>query len=278
MKYVYCIPTGGFNDQLAVLNSALEYCNKYNRILLIHKEKLYDINYESLLSCNNIIHEPDKIKNIICGDNITIHPSVFNNRMIDIFNNKIHFTFSRPAHSYKNIILSLPLHDLSENIILYVNGGGNGYPLFKKLYFQLKIKQIISDRYETLKKPYLSIQIRNTDYKCDYELLYENNIDEIHSAIEIYIATDDKKALRFFIDKGLPVKNFTTFPVASEYRSLHSSQLDPHIKFIDMLSDIYICGMSDKLITSSKGGFIRLIRNCNQNKDHLNKQFEIIDE
>lgn len=172
----------------------------------------------------------------------------------------------------------MPNSNVNEDLIVFGRrDGGDGYPLFKNLIFKPKIKQIISDRYKTLKKPYLCIQIRNTDYKCDYELLYENNKTEINSSNEIYIATDDKKALKFFIDKGLPVKNFTTFPIASEYRSLHMSQLDPHIKFIDMLSDIYICGMSDNLISSSIGGFIRLIRNCNQNKYNLNKQFELLD-
>jgi hypothetical protein len=36
--------------------------------------------------------------------------------------------------------------------------------------------------------------------------------------------------------------------------------------------------MAEKLISSSGGGFINLIRNCNKNKSDLAKQFEIIDE
>lgn len=283
MKYVYCIPRGGFVDQLGMVKVALDYCNKYNRILLVDGMKsTYNINYINYfnLPYENIVYDSTNIRNILSNDNFSIYPDIFKGQINNILEDKIIYDYSPKAFKYKNTELDLPASDISQNIIVFVRcGGGDRFRyIFGDISFQPKIKQIISDRYKTLKKPYLSIQIRNTDYKCDYELLYENNKTEIHSATEIYIATDDKKALKFFIDKGLPVKNFTTFPVASEYRSLHSSQLDPHIKFIDMLSDVYICGMSDKLISSSCGGFIRLIRSCNENKSALSRQFEIIDE
>ena len=73
-------------------------------------------------------------------------------------------------------------------------------------------------------------------------------------------------------------KNFTTYPKNDKYKDLHHSDVDPHTKFIDMLTDIYICGMAEKLISSSVGGFIRLIRSCNKNRSDLAKQFEIIEE
>jgi hypothetical protein len=56
------------------------------------------------------------------------------------------------------------------------------------------------------------------------------------------------------------------------------SDVDPHTKFVDILSDIYICGMSDKLLSSSGGGFISLIRNCHTKRVELTKQFEIVIE
>jgi len=43
-----------------------------------------------------------------------------------------------------------------------------------------------------------------------------------------------------------------------------------------MLTDVYICGMSDKLLSSSPGGFIKLIRNCNKKRFELAKQFDIV--
>jgi hypothetical protein len=34
--YVYLEPQGGFNDVMVLVNIVLDYCNKYNRILLIN--------------------------------------------------------------------------------------------------------------------------------------------------------------------------------------------------------------------------------------------------
>jgi hypothetical protein len=282
MNYVYCIPKGGFNDNLCVINRALEYCKKHNRILLvdtINSTYKVDFGIYFTFKYHNLICDSEKIREILYEKKITIYPSILNDKMNDILNNSIEFTYSKQRFTYKSIITCLPSSDVSENIVVVVAcGGGDGYSLFKSIIFKPEIRQIVNERCNLLKKPYTAIQIRNTDSICDYELLYENNKDEINSAIEIYMATDDKNALAFFIDKGLPVKNFTTYPTEDKYRNLHYSNVDPDTKFIDMLSDIYICGMSDKLISSSVGGFIRLIRSCNQNKSDLAKQFEIIDE
>ena len=282
MKYVYFILRPcGFNDQLSSIRLALDYCNKTGRSLIINKSLplfCHDLTRYFNLPINKVIYDPIELKNIIYDNDFTIYLDIQKEDVIDMVSKKYKFGFERPFYTYKSKILRFPMCDVSENLIIFGGStGGGGYPLFKDLIFKPEIKKIINDRYNKLIKPYIAIQIRNTDYKSDYEVLYENNKDEINSAIEIYIATDDKNALAFFIDKGLPVKNFTTYPSKDKYKSLHTSDIDPHTKFIDMLSDIYICGMSDKLISSSVGGFIRLIRACNKNKPDLAKQFEIID-
>ena len=283
MNYVYCMPRGGFNDNLSVIVKGLEYCKKYNRILLVDTiNSTYNVDFGNYFKFqdDNIICDSEKIKKILYDKEVTIYPSILCEKMNNILDNKVKFTFIvNKNYTYENIILALPRDNINENIIVFVACGSkmmDTYSSFKNLIFQPKIKQIINDRYNKVKKPYIAIQIRNTDRICDYEVLYENNKEEINSAIEIYIATDDKKALTFFIDKGLPVKNFTTYPNEDNYNNLHYSSVDPHTKFIDMLSDIYICGMAEKLISSSVGGFITLIRSCNQNKSELAKQFEII--
>jgi len=120
-------------------------------------------------------------------------------------------------------------------------GGGDGYPLFQSLRIQPVIKKNCNERYECLAKPYLCIQIRNKDYKCNYEELYENHKDEIHLAKQIYVATDDKSAIDFFRSKELPIQNFTTFP-EKYYYSLHTSIMNPMTKMTDLLADIYIIG------------------------------------
>jgi hypothetical protein len=286
MKYVYCIPRDGFNDNLCVIFQALEYCKKHNRILLVDTiNSTYKVDFNNYFKFKHDIIDCDsnKIRSILYDKEFTIYPSILCGKMNDILDNKIIFNISKKNYSYENIELSLPNDNIDENIVVFVALRSDkkhvGYPLFKEITFKSSVRQIIIDRYKTLKPHYLAFQIRNTDRICDYKVLYENNKEILISSNEnIYIATDDKNALDFFIDKGLPVKNFTTYPIKNNYTNLHYSGVDPHTKFIDMLSDIYICGMAEKLISSSVGGFIRLIKDCNENKSDLAKQFEIIEE
>jgi hypothetical protein len=83
----------------------------------------------------------------------------------------------------------------------------------------------------------------------------------IKSYNEIYLATDDVNTLTFLKDKGLPVKNFTTFP-DEIFINLHNSKIDPGVKFTDMVSDMFILSLSQTLISPSAGGFARLIANA----------------
>ena len=153
-------------------------------------------------------------------------------------------------------------------------GGGNGYTLFKQLTFTSDIiKNACKERYALIKKPYICIQIRNTDYTCDYKSLYDTHKNDIKSFNDIYIATDDKEAIEFFKLEGLSVKNFITFPDNS--KTLHmSNNINPHTKLIDLFCDIYLISMADKLLSNSKGGFIRLVKYCREDKINFLQKFE----
>ena len=277
--YVYFEPCGGINDILVNINKILLYCNIHNRILLVNAYKsLYKINFIDYFNLpkNNIIIDTEKIKAIFNNTNYTIYPEVLKNKMNDILNNKIIFNWTpdKGLFAYNGLKLHLPKENRPETIIVHSGcGGGHGYTLFKKLIFNINIKNICKERYNRLKNPYLCIQIRNTDYKCDYISYFNENNSIIRSFAEIYIATDDKKVLEFYKNKGLPIKNFATFPENDEYGNLHGSNVDSHTKFIDLLCDIYIIGMSDTLLSNSNGGFINLVRDINANKQKLIKQF-----
>jgi hypothetical protein len=246
---------------------------------LVNADKsTYKINFVDYfnLSKHNIIIDTEKIKAICNNTNYTIYPEALKNKINDVLNNKIIFTYTTDSglFAYNGIKLLLPIENRQESIIVHSKcGGGSGYKLFKELVFNTNVKKICKERYNRLKKPYLCIQIRNTDYKCDYISYFKRYASEIRLFKEIYISTDDKKALEFYRNKGLTIQNFNTFPENAEYGNLHGSNVDSHIKFIDMLCDIYIIGMSDKLMSNSKGGFIKLVRDINNNKKKLTTQF-----
>ena len=54
MKYLLCVPQGGFCDNLMVIQKCVEYCKNYNRILLLNmKDGLtYKINFSDYFYFN----------------------------------------------------------------------------------------------------------------------------------------------------------------------------------------------------------------------------------
>jgi hypothetical protein len=282
--YVYLMPQGGFNDIMCVIYRTLNYCNKYKRILLLDTTKsAYKINFSDYFKFNkniknNIIFDINIIRKICKEYNENIYPIYFSGKMIDIIDNKYNFSYDKETHMIicENILFRLPTDNIDNKIIIHsACGGGDGYVLFKHLLPKNNIKKHCKTKYSILKQKnikYLSIQVRNTDRKCNYKKLYYNNKKKIHSYNCIYISTDDKDVIKFFKSKKLNIYNFTRFPEL-EYRNLHRSSINPDTKIKDLFCDLYMIIMSDKLLSDSVGGFIRLVKNCCKNKKYIIKNF-----
>lgn len=260
--YVYLSSQNGFNDILCNISRVVEYCIKNNRTLLVDTTKsCYGINFSDYFYFKDIpipmITDINIIRNIIANESLTIYPNNITDRNID------NWTFiwtSISIYTLNNILLRLPKASCKEDIIIHsVCGGGHGIILFKHLFFRQHIIDYVKQQFEKLPPKYISIHIRNTDIKCDYKLLYQQNIDLIHSYDTIYIATDDQNSLDFFRDQGLNILNFTEFPAVPTL-NLHYSSVSSDTKIKNMICDIYLISMSDRLLTNSKGGFIKLLR------------------
>ena len=277
--YVYLQPRGGLNDNMCVISRVLDYCRNYNRTLLIDgRYSDYKMNYADYFNFpfDNVICDSTKFMEIFTNANCTVYPEGINNNMLDLINKRccFHYVSGGIGYAYNGHVLDLPWMRREETVIVYVScGGGNGYTLFKQLHINDNIKNECKKRFDLLQPPYLCIQVRNTDYKCDYQSFYNKHKTQIHSFNEIYIATDDINVLEFYKTLGLNIKNFTTFPKES-YESLHNSNLSTNQKILDLMCEIYIIAMSDILLSNSTGYFIQLVRNCFADKQHILKQFE----
>ncbi len=284
--FMYFIPQGGFNDILVGINRAIEYCLQYDRILLLDGElSLYKIDFTKYFTFPTydnrlkLIGDHQVIKEICEGYNIaSTYPSLLQNNLIDIVNGNMEPTWNYNVHNFtivgSDTLLLLPKEPRPETVIICVFcGGGNVYSLFKELKISPEIKEACKERYEKLTKPYISLQIRNTDYQCNHEQLYQENKELIHSFPSLYIATDDVKALQFYKSiEDLNVCNFTSFP-ETPYFNLHYSSISPEKKITDLICDIYMIARSNTLLTCSLGGFIGLIQSCRENIDAFLIQF-----
>jgi hypothetical protein len=238
----------------------------------------YKMNYADYFDFpfDNVICDSTKFMEICNNPNCTVYPQGLNNTILDIINGTcLAEHVGGGVYAYNRYPACLPPHAREETIIVVCTYGGgyDGYQLFKQLHINNYIKNECKKRYNLLQPQYLCIQVRNTDYGCDYQSFYNEHKTLIHSFNEIYIATDDITVLEFYKTSGLNIKNFTTFPEGS-YHSLHASNLSAQQKMLDLMCEIYIIAMSDTLLSNSGGGFINLIRNCFNDKQQILKQFE----
>lgn len=252
---------GGFNDQMCRIQRGIEYCRKTKRTLLIDTTKsCYNINFSDYFYFKNpsipIITDMNIIQKIVKNESLTVYPNIKNR---DITSWKLNCT-SSGIRELEKFLLNLPEGNCDENIILYSScGGGNGLTIFKELFFKQNIIDHVKSEVSKLPKKYLCIQIRNTDRSCDYKGLYETNKSLVHSYDTIYIATDDKTSIDFFKSKGLNIVNFTEFP-SETIPNLHYSNISGDTKIKNLITDIYIISMADKLLSNSVGGFIQLVK------------------
>lgn len=279
-KYVLFMPAtfGGFNDCLSQIDRAISYCKDHNRVLLLDMvNSVYGINFSEYFNIQNydlnIIYDTDQIKVILKNNTFTKHPNNIDFNLLDLFDKKIQFQ-QRPDNSrygsgfyYKGQPLALPNNDVNEDIIIHKGyGGGNGFVFFQNVFLTEHIKMICNQKIKLLHDNYLCIQVRNADYKCNYQKLYEIHKEKIHSYDKIYICTDDEKVVTFFKSKNLNVYCFTTFPKIQSH-NLHRSNVEQHLKIQDLIVDIFIAANSKELLSNSIGGFIELIRTCFHNKE-----------
>ena len=55
---------------------------------------------------------------------------------------------------------------------------------------------------------------------------------------------------------------------------LHMSDIEPDLKFKNLIGDIIIATNSSKILSISKGGFINLLRECHKNKIHVMRKIQ----
>jgi hypothetical protein len=256
--YIYYRTTNGFNDILSRLLWLLPLCNLTNRTLLLDGARgTYNLDFSMFFTLpTNIIHDTATIDAILDAHPMVVFPAIRPPK--DQSHQTVH-----------DVALTLGTHPLvSFKEVRYYRCS---YQVFQYLSFKPSVNGECARRLSSLPKKYIGIHVRNTDRKSNYIQLYRRNKKLIHSYPAVYLATDCKEALDFFKAKMTNVKNCTAFP--SDWKPLHLSELSNTHKFMDMICDLYLIAMADKMLSNSKGGFTKLMAACNRNKGAVAVQF-----
>ena len=271
-----CRPVGGLNDMFNQIYKCIQYCLKYDRILLVDTKYNTTFNnsfhnYFTIINFKDCIYNTNEINNIITNTQLSVYPKECQNLLS-------YRTFYSAKHRGlvvidTDICLRIDINiNYDEDIIVHnTDGGGKLSQLFITKYF--KINNFILDeyykRYNICKlndKPYISIHIRNTDYKLDYKKFFEDHKLAINNN-NIFLATDSIDAKKYFCDNITSnLFNFTTFYDIN--KPLHKCPTD--IQIIDMICDLLLLASGDNFILPDKlYGYTNLAYFLFENKNIL---------
>ena len=277
-KYIVCYPLGGFCDMLHVMDDCLNYAIKYNRILIIDTTKEWfkeDIYKYMTFTHKNIYNK----LSIPINKNNSIYPPQFENIINKQFSmtkkDNIAYAISEDIDCQIEIDLSI---QYTENIIFYGNcGGGIPYTLLNHFHFNMIITDVYTKRLNELPNKYISMHIRNTDYKSDVDsFLLTHHMILINNSC--FIATDDIITRDKIKQKyGSNIYFFSNIPKLKGANIHYNHENIDHTQFIiDCIVDILLLASANNFYYSNKqSGYSKLALYLFENKQILNKILNI---
>jgi len=271
-KYIICKPRGGLNDIFGFVTMCLKYAIRFNRILVIDTRKSlhFKDNFFKYFDINNAN------KHIYTSNIDTLYNSIQKctlfaaNTITTTPRNKQHINYN-DFDPFKHNIRIIDLNtDYPEDVILY---GSNNANLTKDIIYFFKnfnltpmVLNKLKTRINTMPNKYISVHIRNTDYKSNVILFIKNNYSQLKNK-HIFLATDDKNSIELFKTHFTPshIYTFFQFPKSNKkYYNRAGSGIhfnirnnDEHKIFnIDTLIDIILLANSTKYLYScEQSGF-----------------------
>jgi hypothetical protein len=292
MKYLLCVPYGGYNDQISVIYKCLVYCKNNNRVLLLYTNcndnvdliddrilnSMYNFDFNKYIhfELDNFISDKETIEKILeeeLEDNdiipcITYYSFNIPKKLQKYVKNKGHN--NQKLELYGNNIL---LFNFPHKLITFCGCGGN-YNLdinyLNKFFFKEPIKSLYNERRSLLPEFYASFHIRNTDYKCDYKKIFEDNNDLLK--YPIYLATDSYEVIEYLnnISKN-NVYHFTE--LKKDNKPIHYNHENKDKRFIEIILDLLCVANSNIFVSTPRrpgvagGGFSTLCNTYFNNKN-----------
>ena len=280
-KYVLCCPINGLNDTFNQIMKCYNYCKKTGRTLLVNT----NVNHNQSMRYNfsdyfhfkdtdvNIISDTNEISNLLKKQNFTVI-----NNLNNYLGNNYLTEFIGKESDGTNILCDkdtkIPLKfdfskDYDEDVLIHFQGGqcNIGGLLFNYIFLNKNLEEYVKSKINTLPKNYTSFYVRNTDKKSNYKKLLYDNFKIIKNK-NIYLATDCKSVINWYRNINSKIYNFTTFPDENS-KNLHNSNVNTKTKIYDAVTDLYVMGKSDKIITNSNSGYLNLGNYLFENKKFI---------
>jgi hypothetical protein len=246
----------------------LEYSIQYNRILII--------------DCRTSLHFNDSFHNYF----LTKCENVYKDNL-DVLYDKIQY-FSFFPENIKNNFRQLSAFtfievidfnkDYIEDVLVYTSNRiveNKIIDFFNLFTLHNDILKILNERRIKIPKKYISVHVRNTDYKSNVELFLNKNDDFLKNN-NIFISSDDINTINIFKEKYNNVYNFSNIiDIKNKGQGLHflkRNEEDHKLFNIDTIVDFLLLANGDEFIFSCKhSGFSKSAFVLFDNKKILQK-------
>lgn len=274
-KYILCRPKGGFNDMLTQIEKCWKYAEIFNRKLIIDSldSGFHDHFDHYFISKKNqsVLPIYDIPNDINC--NASVFPNELTNT-IQTYNSfydiQYHNFFDKDSGVQLTFDFSI---NYEQNILIHEQCGRNNDSInaLNRIRLTQEISKKIQEKMKFLGN-YISIHIRNTDYKTNYKKFF-NEIKNENSPIKKYVlCTDDylcqQYAKDFFENKILFTHKVPNTQGAPLHYNDNLNRLETNINTI---MDLLILAMGQEIkFTKTENniysGFSLLAKNLNHNK------------
>jgi len=280
LKLVYCITFGGLSDNINQILAAYDYCKKYNRKLVIntvHFSRIndriqnyfemndsvfYKVNLDAFFAMTkkmNIFPNIESIDNLdFLWNPTTKHMVLRDSKKELIFNQE---------KNYKEDLLVVA------NCRVTVKNNTNDVKTFFKKYSPNKeILKILKKRYENLPKDYISVHIRNTDYKSDVDNFIKINKENFKNK-NIFLASDNTESIAEFKEKtSANVFAFSNIPIFDKNfkGGIHKYNVDNKQELnTDSIIDLILLSLGNYFYFSCPfSGYSLAAKDMNEDKEY----------
>jgi len=261
-KYVICMPIGGMMDILCKITTFSEYCKKHNRILVIDTRHHKSIAKDSIFNYI-IFNDP-----VIYTGNIDELYASLKGRSFYPAECGINLGSEPTPPCSKDAIHLDRVYD--EDVILGNPSGGCAQPTFE-LLSKCKLTPLVKDIYfkrrAQLPESYISVHIRNTDYKSNvngfitqYSKLLEDN--------PVFLASNSKETINSMKSKFGKIQSFSNIKNTSTAGSQHEiarTVEESREMTIDLLVDLLLLASGKEIyIGTSNSNYSQVAQKLQQ--------------
>lgn len=284
MRYLFCFPREGFNDICNVIWICYNYCKKYDRILVIDTRNINtmkdDIRKYIIFKDNKTVYggNIDELYESLKKSDRTFLPDIRHIPYENIYD-AIDPKHMRKCFSANPYFLSIN-RNYDEDILFYSRAGsGNGIVnMLKEVDLNKELREYIITKRKMLPKEYISLHVRNTDYKTNISY-YLNKNEEKFLGKDIFLGSDNRNSvdeITDFFEKKSRIYFFSNIPY-NDNKPLHNTYdfKDRKEYIYDIITDIFLLSLGNEFYYTCElswfsKNIVEIRKNINIIEDLLN--------